>query len=373
MPWSNRPSLRPTIDDVWRAYRTIKNLQRAGELHNPHLIRSNTIRDLTGAKAVWLKPECLQVSGAYKIRGAMNKIARLSQEQRESGVIAASAGNHAQGVAIAATSAKVRNVIVMPWDAPVAKIKATRAYQNRQPELGSKVVLFGRNFDQAYVYAQRLRQEENYAFVEPFDDPDVIAGQGTIGLEIYEERPDVDFILAGVGGGGLISGIAVTMNWASQRQQRPIRVVGVEASGAASMRAALTAGKVVELEWDKVRTIADGIKTQKVGKLPLMIVQRLLASDDIVAVDDEDIKRAMGLLLERCKLQVEGAGAVGIAAMITGKVDVTGKTVVAVLSGGNLDMDKLANWTQVGTLSTGWMDEMNISLDPGVEKIPDTG
>lgn len=360
-------SLCPTIADVQRAYTIIKSLQQTGQLHKTPLIRSTTLRDLTGAKAVWLKPECLQVSGAYKIRGATNKIAHLSEPERQRGVIAASAGNHAQGVAIAATNAKVKNTIVMPLNAPDAKVKATRAYQMREPDLGSKVELFGDNFDQAYEYALRLSQKEDYVFIEPFNDVDIIAGQGTIGLEIYEQLPDVDVVLTGVGGGGLIAGIAVVMNWVSMIQQRPVRTIGVEASGAASMRAALDAGQVTELE--QANTIADGIKTKKVGDKPLTLVQALLANDDIVQVGEDDIKRAMGVLLERCKLQVEGAGAVGVAAMLTDQVDVSGQTVVVVLSGGNLDMQTLGALIQAGSLSTAWMDQIDGGSDPGIERI----
>jgi threonine dehydratase len=309
----------------------------------------------------------LQVSGAYKIRGATIKIARLNKRQRERGVIAASAGNHAQGVAIAATNAKVKNIIVMPLSAPEAKKRATQAYQRREPTLGSEVVSYGENFDQAYEHARELGQREGYVFVEPFNDEDIIAGQGTIGLEIYEQLPDLDVVLTGVGGGGLIAGIAVAMEHVAQLQQRPVRVIGVEAAGAASMRAALDAGHVVELE--QVDTIADGIKTKKVGEIPFTIVQALVAHDDIVTVDDDDIKRAMGLLLERCKLQVEGAGAVGVAAMLARKVDVSGKTVVVVLSGGNLDMNTLAEEIKKEQLSTAWMDTYNAGSDPDLERM----
>lgn len=322
----------PSIQEIWRAQEVIRP-----HVHHTPLLPSRTLSAMTGAD-VHLKAENLQRSGAYKLRGATYKLSRLSAEERAHGVIAASAGNHAQGVAIAAASLGVPCTIVMPTGAPLAKVTATQGY-------GATVVLHGDTYNDAYEYAQQMRRETGATYIHAYDDPDIIAGQGTLGLEILADLPDVRTILVGVGGGGLISGIAIAV-----KSLKPdVRIIGVEASGAASMRAALDAGKVVSLP--AINTIADGIATKSAGVYTLETVRRLV--DDVISVDDEEIVRAVLLLLERCKLLVEGAGAVGVAALLSGRLDLRGETAVAVLSGGNIDMNLVGKFIQHGMAMQG--------------------
>jgi threonine dehydratase len=292
---------------------------------------------MSGAR-VALKAENLQRSGAYKIRGATYKLSRLSPQERERGVIAASAGNHAQGVAIAASALGVPCTIVMPVSAPLAKVTATQGY-------GARVVLAGEDYNAAYAHARELQREMDLTYIHAYDDPDIIAGQGTLGLEILADMPDVEAIVAGVGGGGLISGIATAV----KALKPDVRIIGVEAAGAASMRAALDAGKVVTLP--SMNTIADGIATKTTGAYTFEIVKCLV--DDVITVDDEEIIHAVLLLLERCKLLVEGAGAVGVAALLSGGLELAGKRTVAVLSGGNIDMNLVGKFIQHGMSAQG--------------------
>ncbi|MBX6396301.1 MAG: threonine ammonia-lyase [Alicyclobacillaceae bacterium] len=276
---------------------------------------------------VYLKLENLQKTGAFKIRGAYNKIASLSPQARARGIFSASAGNHAQGVALAASRFGAPCTIVMPEGAPEAKITATRGY-------GSKVELAGATYDDAHLYAKRLCEENGGTFVHAFDDLHVMAGQGTIALEIFEELDDVDAIVVPVGGGGLIAGIATAV-----KTIRPkTKVFGVQAAGAASTVQSLRAGKRVTLS--EVSTIADGIAVKCPGELTLRHIMRYV--DDVVAVPDEAILRAMYAFLERTKMLVEGAGAVGLAALLEGLLPVRQKKVVLVVSGGNVDISKLA-------------------------------
>jgi threonine dehydratase len=292
---------------------------------------------MTGA-SIYLKAENLQRSGAYKIRGATFKLSELRDEERLHGVIAASAGNHAQGVAIAAAALHIPCTIVMPTGAPLAKVTATQGY-------GATVALFGDTYNDAYEHACELSRQTGATYIEAFNDPDIIAGQGTIGLEILADLPDVEAIVVSIGGGGLISGIATAV----KALKPSVRIIGVQASGAASMRAALNAGHLVTLP--ALNTIADGIATKVVGNLTLEIVQELV--DEVVTVDDEEIIHAVLLLLERCKLLVEGAGAAGVAALLSGRLDVAGRKTVALLSGGNIDMNLVGKFIQHGLAAAG--------------------
>ena len=323
---------RPTVTDVWHAQEII----RPHVYHTP-LLPSRTFSDMTGAK-IYLKAENLQRSGAYKIRGATNKLAHLTPEERARGVIAASAGNHAQGVALAAAALDVRCTIVMPVGAPLAKVTATQGY-------GAEVVLYGDTYNDAYEHARTLQQERGMTYIHAFDDPDIIAGQGTLGLEMLADLPDVEAVVVGIGGGGLISGIATAV----KALKPDVHIVGVQPSGAASMRAALDAGHLVTLPG--ISTIADGIATRRAGELTFQIVRELV--DDVVTVDDEEIIHTVLLLLERCKLLVEGAGAAGLASLLTGKVELCGKRTIVLLSGGNIDMNMVGRFIQHGLMAQG--------------------
>jgi threonine dehydratase len=280
---------------------------------------------MTGGE-VYLKLENLQRTGSFKIRGAYYAISKLKDEIKARGCIAASAGNHAQGVAYAASSSGVTATIVMPEFSPVAKIQATRGY-------GAEVVLHGKNYDEAVIKALEICEKSKSVFLHSFDDLKVIAGQGTIGLEMLEDVSDLDAVVVPVGGGGLISGISIAL-----RNIKPnIKIYGVQASGAASMVRSIAEKKIVELQG--VNTIADGIAIKRPSNLTFELSRELV--NEIVLVDDDDICHAIFLLLERCKQVVEPAGAVGLAALLSGKIDVKEKKVGVVISGGNIDMPML--------------------------------
>ena len=279
------------------------------------------------AAEVWLKPECLQRTGSFKLRGAYNKIASLSEAERARGVITYSSGNHAQGVACAAALLGVRAVVVMPEDAIPTKVAATRGY-------GAEVVFAGLDSLQRQARALELQREHGYAVVPPFDDPAIVAGQGTIGLEIVEELPDVDTVVVPCGGSGLLSGIALAV-----RELRPrAGVIGVEPAGGADAQASLRAGRVVEAE--QVTTICDGLRTRRIGALNFRILQRYVAG--IVTVPDDVTLEAMRFLALRAKLVVEPSGAIAAGALLAGALSVAGRRVVVVLSGGNVDAALLA-------------------------------
>lgn len=295
---------------------------------------------------IYLKTEDLQSTGSFKLRGAYIKIASLTPEERACGVIASSAGNHAQGVALAARAFDTPATIVMPEGAPLSKVKATR-------ELGANVVLHGNVYDDAYAEACRLQAETGATFIHPFDDPMVIAGQGTIGLEIMDDMPDVRTIVVPIGGGGLASGVS-----AAVKMLHPdVRVVGVQASGAAGMKASIAAGHVVEL--DSAKTIADGIAVKKPGELTFELCSRYV--DEIVTVDDDEIAQAILLLMERGKMVAEGAGATAVAAIMSRKFDVSGK-VVAVISGGNIDVTMISRIIEKGLLRAGRVSKLRILM-----------
>ncbi|WP_276273760.1 threonine ammonia-lyase [Haloarcula litorea] len=305
--------------------------------HTP-LDYSHTFSAMTGA-AVHLKLELFQRTGSFKIRGATNRIATLSDEERARGVVTASAGNHAQGVALAATRIGVDSTIVMPEHAPISKVKATRSY-------GGEVVLHGEDYDTAAEKAHEIEREERRTYVHAFDDDHVMAGQGTIGLEIYEDLPGVDTVVVPIGGGGLVSGIATAL----KGKDEDIRIVGVQAEGAASVAESLRRGERVER--DSVETIADGIATRTVGERTFEVIRERV--DEVVTVSDSEIAVALTTLLERSKTLTEGAGAVALAAVTEEKFDYADdETIVPALCGGNIDMNTLTNVVMRGLVETG--------------------
>jgi threonine dehydratase len=321
------------LDDVLAASERVAATAR----HTP-LDYSHTFSAMTGAD-VHLKLETFQRTGSFKIRGATNRIATLSDAQQSAGVVTASAGNHAQGVALAASRTGVDSTIVMPEHAPVSKVTATRNY-------GGRVVLHGEDYDEAAERAHEIEREEGRTYVHAFDDPMVMAGQGTIGLEIAEDLPGVETVVVPIGGGGLISGIATAL----KARDPEIRVVGVQAEGAASVARSLDKGEVVER--DGVETIADGIATRKVGELTFEVIGERV--DEVVTVTDDEIAVALTTLLERSKTLVEGAGAVALAALLEGRFDYADdETVVPCLCGGNIDLNVLTTVIMRGLARTG--------------------
>ncbi len=296
---------------------------------------------------VRLKAENLQRTGAFKIRGAVNRVATLSVEARARGVIAASAGNHAQGLALAARERGVRATIVMPEQTSITKVEATRA-------LGATIVLHGPTYDDAYAHACALQAETGATFVPAFDDDEVIAGQGTLGLEIADQCPEAGVVVVPVGGGGLIAGSAVALKARLPR----VRVVGVQASGAAAALAARRAGRPVKL--DAIGTIADGIALKMVGERTYPLIERYV--DDLVTVEEEEIAEAILILMERAKLIVEGAGAVPLAALLAGRVPAADGPAVLVLSGGNIDVTFLARIIERGLIRAGRLMRFTVDL-----------
>jgi threonine dehydratase len=321
-----------TIADIWKAYKFLKPI-----IHHTALTPSRTLKKMTGAD-IYLKGEHTQRSGSFKVRGASYKISRLTEEQRRAGVIAASAGNHAQGVAIAAAEHKIPCTIVMPENAPLAKVMATQSY-------GADVVQYGVTYDDAYQRCLELQQESGATYIHAFDDPDVIAGQGTLGLEMLNDLPDADAIVCPIGGGGLISGIAI----AARALKPDITIIGVQAAGAPSCRVSLDARSVQALP--AITTIADGIAVKRPGILTYSIIERLV--DDVVLVNDEAIIDAVLLLMERCKMLVEGAGAAGLAALLSGTVKLSGKKVLVPLTGGNIDINLVSRFIEHGMAAAG--------------------
>jgi len=321
------------LEDVRTACDRVEQTAR----HTP-LEYSHTFSDMTGAD-VRLKLETFQRTGSFKIRGATNRIATLSPEQREAGIVTASAGNHAQGVALAASRMGVESTVVMPEHAPVAKLQATRDY-------GAEVVLHGADYDAAAERAHEIERETGAYYLHAFDDWAVIAGQGTLGFEVIEDCPEVETVIVPVGGGGLVSGVATALKGLDPS----VRVVGVQAEGAASLPQSLERGERVTLE--SVDTIADGIATRSVGEKPFAVIQERV--DEVVTVDDADITLALTLLLERSKVLVEGAGAAPLAALLAGEFDYEdGETVVPMLCGGNIDMNTLTTVVVRGLVETG--------------------
>ncbi|MDX6563248.1 MAG: threonine dehydratase [Gaiellales bacterium] len=316
------------LEDIQRA-RTVID----GIVAPTPVLSAGAISRWTGTR-VLLKAENLQRTGAFKLRGAVNRMSTLTEAERARGVVAASAGNHAQGVALAATALGVSSRVYMPVDAPLAKQVATAEY-------GAEVVLAGETFEESYAAARS--DPDGRVLVPPFDDPAIIAGQGTIGLELVEQAPEADTVVVPLGGGGLLSGIAIAI-----KALRPdIRVIGVQAAGCASWTPSLAAGRPVDIE--RVTTVADGIAVQRPGDITFPLVQQFV--DDVVEVTEDEICRAIVVLLERSKLMVEGAGAAGLAALLAGKVN--SRQAVCVLSGGNLDAGMLQVIVRFGLTRNG--------------------
>ena len=294
---------------------------------------------------VYLKPENLQVTGAFKIRGALNKLKKMSDADKKKGLIASSAGNHAQGVAYSGHALGVDVTIVMPKTTPLIKVQATKDW-------GAHVVLAGDIYDEAYEEAKRLEKEKGYTFVHPFNDYDVMAGQGTIALEILEDMPDTDAILVPIGGGGLISGIAV----AAKAINPNIKIIGVESTGAMGMKESLIAGHPVSLK--KVDSIADGAAVKTVGDLTYDIVKDYV--DEVITINDEELIESIFLLVEKHKLVAEATGALSIAALK--KLNFTGKKVVSVISGGNIDVLTMSSLLDRGLYSRGRLFCFSVKL-----------
>ncbi|OGP58568.1 MAG: threonine ammonia-lyase [Deltaproteobacteria bacterium RBG_13_52_11b] len=329
---------------LWEKIESAEKRIRNAIFQTP-MVCSDTLSTLTGHE-VFLKLENLQKGGSFKIRGAYNKVSQLSTAARRRGVVTASAGNHAQGVAIASSLLGIPSTIVMPEGASIAKQMATRSY-------GGNVILFGQNTDEALEYAKKL-EEDGKAFIHPFDDEQVVAGQGTIGLEILEEVPDVDGIIVPVGGGGLISGIATLV----KEKQPRVKIVGVQSINAPAGFISLKQKKIVEV---KVKpTLADGIALRKIGEITFPIIQRNV--DEIVTVDEEEIASAILMLMERKRVVAEGAGAAPLAALLAKRTKTRLKKVVLVISGGNIDVNLLDRIIEKGLSQTGRMVRLGVFL-----------
>ena len=328
-----------TLDKVYHARYVLKQVIRETDvIHAPKI---NPEAD------IYLKTENLQITGSFKVRGAYYRMSQLSDEEKTRGVIACSAGNHAQGVALAAAKNGIKSLICLPDGAPISKVEATKSY-------GAEVNLVKGVYDDAYAEALRLRDEKGYTFIHPFDDENVIAGQGTIGLELLEQIPDMDAVIVPIGGGGLISGVAFAIKSLNPK----IKVYGVQAAGAPSMYNSVKDGEIERLE--SVSTIADGIAVKEPGENTFKYVSEYV--DDIVTVTDGEISAAILALMEQHKLVTEGAGAVPVAAAMFNKVPVKGKKTVCLLSGGNIDVTILSRVIKRGLLMSGRSYSMMIEL-----------
>lgn len=327
------------LENVYQAAFALKNIIRNTELIHAPKIKPDV--------NLYIKPENLQVTGSFKVRGAAYKISRLTDEEKAKGVIACSAGNHAQGVALAAARNNINAVICLPDGAPISKVEATRAY-------GAQIELVNGVYDDAYNYALKLKDERGLTFIHPFDDDSVIAGQGTIALEILNENPDVEAIVVPVGGGGLISGVA----YAVKALRPDVKVYGVQAAGAPSMAKSVGEGKILTL--DSVKTIADGIAVKQPGSTTFEICSKYV--DDIVTVTDDETATAILTLMENQKLVAEGAGAVSVAAVMFDKIPVKGKNTVCIVSGGNIDVTILSRVIDRGLLKSGRLCKLSIEL-----------
>ena len=330
-----------TLDRVYKAKRVLSEVVRQTDM-----IRAKNINSQCD---VYLKTENLQVTGSFKVRGSYFKISQLSDEEKKKGVIACSAGNHAQGVALAATKNGIKSLICLPDGAPISKVEATKRY-------GADVCLVKGVYDDAYNKAIELQKEKGYTFIHPFNDPDVIAGQGTIGLEILEQLPDVDVVVVPIGGGGLIAGVAYTI-----KQINPnCKVYGVQAAGAPSMKNSVADGKIETLK--NVQTIADGIAVKTPGTNTFELIKKYV--DGIYTVSDDEIALAILTLMEQQKLVSEGAGATPVAAVMFNKIpDIKGKKVVCLVSGGNIDVTILSRVIKRGLLKSGRSDTLTIQLE----------
>lgn len=328
-----------TLDKIYSAKYILKQVIRETDvIHAPKINPDSDI---------YLKTENLQITGSFKVRGAYYRMSQLSDEEKAKGVIACSAGNHAQGVALAAAKNGIKSIICLPDGAPISKVEATKSY-------GAEVCLVKGVYDDAYAEALRQRDEYGYTFIHPFDDENVIAGQGTIGLELLEQLPDIEAVIVPVGGGGLISGVA----YAVKSLNPSIKVYGVQAAGAPSMVNSIKDGKIECL--DSVSTIADGIAVKEPGENTFRLISEYV--DDIVTVTDDEISAAILALMEQQKLVTEGAGAVSVAAAMFNKVPIKGKKTVCLLSGGNIDVTILSRVIKRGLLMSGRSYSMMIEL-----------
>ncbi len=328
-----------SLDKVFNAQMVLKNIIRETKLVRAYGIANDC--------ELYLKPENLQITGSFKVRGSAYKIAMLSEEEKAKGVIACSAGNHAQGVALAATKNGIKSLICLPDSAPISKVEATKGF-------GADVCLVAGCYDDAYQKALELKEKEGYTFVHPFDDENVIAGQGTIALEILNDLDNIDAIVVPVGGGGLLAGIAYTV-----KQIRPsVKVFGVQVKGAPSMYKSLKAGKIECLK--SVQTIADGIAVKEPGENTFAIASEYV--DDVVLVSDDEVASAILALIEKQKMIAEGAGATAVAAVMFDKLPLKGKRVVCVVSGGNIDVTSLSRVIDRGLLNSGRSSSLLIEL-----------
>ena len=328
-----------SLDKVFNAQTVLKNIVRETKLVRAYGIAPDC--------ELYLKPENLQITGSFKVRGSAYKIAMLTDEEKRRGVIACSAGNHAQGVALAATKNGIKSLICLPDSAPISKVEATKGY-------GAEVCLVEGCYDDAYAKALELRDSEGYTFVHPFDDENVIAGQGTIALEILNDLDNIDAIVVPIGGGGLISGIAYTV-----KQIRPsVKVYGVQAVGAPSMYNSVKDGEIECLS--SVSTIADGIAVKKPGENTFRYVSEYV--DEVALVSDDEVSSAILALIEKQKMITEGAGATAVAAIMFDKFNLKGKRVVAVVSGGNIDVTSLSRVIDRGLLKSGRSSSLLIEL-----------
>ena len=328
-----------SLDKVFDAQQVLKSIVRETGVVRAYGIATDC--------ELYLKPENLQITGSFKVRGSAYKIAMLSEEEKAKGVIACSAGNHAQGVALAATKNGIKSLICLPDTAPISKVEATKGY-------GAEVCLVEGCYDDAYQKALELRDSEGYTFVHPFDDENVIAGQGTIALEILNDLDNIDAIVVPIGGGGLISGIAYTV-----KQIRPsVKVYGVQAAGAPSMYNSVKDGEIECLP--SVSTIADGIAVKHPGETTFHYVSDYV--DEIALVTDDEVASAILALIEKQKMIAEGAGATAVAAVMTNKFNLKGKRVVAVVSGGNIDVTSLSRVIDRGLLNSGRSSSLLIEL-----------
>ena len=328
-----------TLDKIFQASVVLKDIVRSTPIVSTSGITDNC--------RLFLKPENLQYTGSFKLRGSGYKIASLSEEEKTKGVIACSAGNHAQGVALAASKCKIKSLICLPDSAPISKVEATKGY-------GAEVCLVNGCYDDAYNKALELKDEMGYTFVHPFDDEDVIAGQGTVGLEIVNEFADVDAVIVPIGGGGLISGVA----YAIKALKPSIKVYGVQAQGAPSMYNSIKHGNIECLK--SVSTIADGIAVKQPGEHTYELIKKYV--DDIAVVTDDEIASAILDLIEKQKMIAEGAGAVSVAAAMFNKFPIQGKKVVSLVSGGNIDVSILSRVIERGLMKSGRETSLLIEL-----------
>ncbi len=328
-----------TLDKVYHAAYVLRDVIRTTDMIYAPVLNPDA--------DIYLKTENLQITGSFKVRGAYYKISQLSEEEKKAGVVASSAGNHAQGVALAASKAGISSTICIPDVAPISKVEATK-------RLGATVRLVPGIYDDAYKKALELKEKEGMTLIHPFDDEDVIAGQGTIGLEILDQLSDVDAVIVPIGGGGLISGVAFTIKSLNPK----CKVYGVQASGAPSMRNSISHHQIETLQ--DVSTIADGIAVKRPGKLTYEICEKYV--DDICTVTDDEVSSAILALMERQKMVAEGAGAVSVAAAMFNKFDLKGKKTVCLVSGGNIDVTILSRVISRGLLKSGRSADITLQL-----------